>query len=74
MHNAEYFHISSINFYILFNNLVILFILHQMSNIVFAKNRDLHCSEVFNWIDQILIFYLNISTMHTIHEAQMCSW
>lgn len=65
MHNAEYFHISSINFYILFNNLVTLFILHQMSNIVFAKDRDLHCSEVF---------LLNISTMHTIHEAQMCSW
>ena len=56
MHNAEYFHISSINFYILFNNLVILFILHQMSNIVSAKDRDLHCSEVFNWIDQILVF------------------
>ena len=56
MHNAEYFHISSINFYILFNNLVILFILHQMSNIVFAKDRDLHCSEVFDWIYQILVF------------------
>ena len=43
-------------FYKLFNNLVTLFILHQMSNIMFAKDRDLHYSEVFNWIDQILVF------------------
>ena len=52
----RYFHISSINFYILSNNLVILFILQQMSYIVFAKDRDVHCSEVFNLIDQILVF------------------